>query len=490
MNRRALQIALTAAAGLSAGARAQLVKTWTDAAGDATLRRTDAGANGPVHPSGAMPDLVRVTLGGWLPLAPMGDPFQGSYVTPTSAHFLRVDVVFKGVVNPPGPLNIGQGQGYDPFRYGTNPVYGFLEFDIDHSIDTGGDLDPVARIKYLGNVARFGRRPRGALANRTAVSAWDYDTSISTLPQYERHGGEFTLGFCGCYTTTVVAEWPTANGIFEAGEAWIVRSRYFRRTGGFTCKTSVFGGSAPKEYDPEVYYRFLHSPATNETTISVVYPLDMVGAGQMLGLPSPPPINFSAGDAFSIEEALNDIIINASSATGQCAVLMQGWAGRQPQDFLDVTQWEVRGLVGTAYLAPEDSLYAWTDTGFDETPGDMNGDGVSNIADRQAILAGIASLDGTSFDEDGVVNGSVKIIGFGNNFHLLDADGDGFIRSLDVSALCPADFNGDGALTAGDFGAFQTAFQAGDMRADFNKDGVLSIADFGAFQAAFIAGCP
>lgn len=57
-------------------------------------------------------------------------------------------------------------------------------------------------------------------------------------------------------------------------------------------------------------------------------------------------------------------------------------------------------------------------------------------------------------------------------------------------ALCPADFNGNGALGVDDFTAFRAAYLAGDMRADFTGDGVLGVADFTAFRAAYLAGCP
>ena len=58
-----------------------------------------------------------------------------------------------------------------------------------------------------------------------------------------------------------------------------------------------------------------------------------------------------------------------------------------------------------------------------------------------------------------------------------------------IPRFCKADFNQDCALTVADFGAFQTAFAAGEPRADFNGDGQLTVADFGAFQSGFTAGC-
>ena len=55
---------------------------------------------------------------------------------------------------------------------------------------------------------------------------------------------------------------------------------------------------------------------------------------------------------------------------------------------------------------------------------------------------------------------------------------------------CPADLDGDGALTIFDFLLVQGLFAIGDMAADFDGDGRLTIFDFLAFQTAFDAGCP
>ncbi|MFI4882574.1 MAG: GC-type dockerin domain-anchored protein [Phycisphaerales bacterium JB064] len=55
---------------------------------------------------------------------------------------------------------------------------------------------------------------------------------------------------------------------------------------------------------------------------------------------------------------------------------------------------------------------------------------------------------------------------------------------------CPADIDGDGALTIFDFLEFQNLFDAGDLAADFDGDGSLTIFDFLEFQNQFDAGCP
>ena len=78
--------------------------------------------------------------------------------------------------------------------------------------------------------------------------------------------------------------------------------------------------------------------------------------------------------------------------------------------------------------------------------------------------------------------------------------GDDFCAAVGVSSSriarwhgCPAccpDCNGDGLLTAADFGCFQTKFVAGDPYADCNGDGQRTVADFGCCQTRFVAGCP
>jgi hypothetical protein len=57
-------------------------------------------------------------------------------------------------------------------------------------------------------------------------------------------------------------------------------------------------------------------------------------------------------------------------------------------------------------------------------------------------------------------------------------------------APCWTDCDGSGALTAPDWGCFQTRFVAGDLYADCNNDGTLTVADFGCYRTRFIIGCP
>ncbi len=54
---------------------------------------------------------------------------------------------------------------------------------------------------------------------------------------------------------------------------------------------------------------------------------------------------------------------------------------------------------------------------------------------------------------------------------------------------CPADTNGDGALTPADFTAWVAAFNANAPECDQNDDGACTPADFTAWVANFNAGC-
>lgn len=56
-------------------------------------------------------------------------------------------------------------------------------------------------------------------------------------------------------------------------------------------------------------------------------------------------------------------------------------------------------------------------------------------------------------------------------------------------ALCPADFNADGAVDFFDYDAFVVAFETGDPKADFDRDGTLDVFDYDAFVVAFEIGC-
>jgi hypothetical protein len=464
-------------------------RVWTDPAGDAVIRRTNTGNNGPINPAGTLPDLVRVSLASWEPLNPVADPYTGQVIPSGTGHIFRLQVVFKGLINPPGPLGIGTGGEFDPYRFGPSPVYGFLEVDIDDDIDTGGVFDAAARFRYLANVGRFGRRPLGPIGTRVANSADDYDSNFYSDPQYERSGSDFDLVLCGCGNVTVISEGGNGNGLFDPGETWIVRGRFFQRAAGYECASGAFGGSALGRYDPLVNLRFSHDADANETTITLVYALDMTGAAMLTGQ-SQQPVNYNAGDHTSVLEGIQDVIDHAHTLGGPCFELAHRWDGRQASQYLRPDLWGVRALFGTTFSQQQDALYVWTDTGMNETPGDLNGDGTAGASDRALVQSAIAQMDGGPRDADGTVNGSVQVVGPGPNFNIHDVTGDMFINSADVTFYCYPDCNGDGQLTLSDFGCFQTKFGLNDPYADCNRDGVVNLSDFGCFQLKFGLGCP
>lgn len=63
------------------------------------------------------------------------------------------------------------------------------------------------------------------------------------------------------------------------------------------------------------------------------------------------------------------------------------------------------------------------------------------------------------------------------------------LRFLGTAFDCPADQDGDNALTTDDFLAWMTNYQKGDLKADMNNNGTLEPADFTAWIQAFNQGC-
>ena len=102
---------------------------------------------------------------------------------------------------------------------------------------------------------------------------------------------------------------------------------------------------------------------------------------------------------------------------------------------------------------------------------DSNGNGRINDEVRQRLIDTAIDLGEPGFDFD-----------FGHG--LVNAQ-----AAVGLEPVCPADLDGDGALTIFDFLAFQTAFDDGDPKADLTGDGSLDLFDFLEFQSLFSAGC-
>lgn len=490
----ALVLALAGAARADDG-------VYTDPAGDAAVHRTDPGGAAPINPASVLPDLRLLTMQGWLPQS-VADPYQGTPVDSDHAHVLRLDLVLDGLINPPGPLS-QFAPSHDPYRYGPSPVYGFVEFDLDRDRDTGGEIGGGSIYRYLANVARFGGLPSGSLAGRAARSAADYDFDFYTGPYFERSGEDFSLVLCGCNPVTVVSAGGNGDLIFDAGETWVVRGRFFQRAAGYRQASAVFGGSDFGLYDPMVNLRFSHSIATDTTTITLVYALDMLGAAMLTGQPQQPldPIIEIGGNHSSVLEGLQDLVngargLNGGPLVGPTFTLTDRWRNKDPSDMLDVTHWRPTAMVGTAYAAPSASLYAWTDIGFGGAVyGDVNGDGLVTDADRAAVAVFIAANDGTDDDADGADDGSVHLQDYPANFSPYDVTGDGAIDQVDIAFYpvgCPADWDHDGQVTPLDVAMFVNAWfadlGAGTTVTDFDHNGVVQPADLALFVSAWF-GC-
>lgn len=438
----------------------------TDPEGDTVIRRTDVGNAGSVNPGlHRLPDIVQMRMGKFAPTAPHLDLFAGAWSN--AGMFLRFDLVVSGVINPPGPMGYDfKTPLYAPFLYGPNPIYGWIEFDIDNSISTGGELnDP--ELRYDGAVARLGGKPAGAAyGNRVALDWTDFDPDFDSIPLVERSGEEFHLTFRGEDVISIdkVYEKPGGNpAIFENGEQWTLHGPMWHRAHlyelyAFQCvgKNGV--------YMPTVSVRFKHDNATNQTTISLVYPLTNVAAALMEGpYATPQPNNGCPGDQNSIQEALEDLHFSAMFTdplrrSEPEFKAMVGWESAEVSRFLDPDEWRVDGLIGAAYEAStnDGARYAWTDAWPNCRIGDFNGDGEVNGTDAAMLAAYIAERDGDQdLDADGVLNGRVAIPGFAANFSVFDTNYDGVVGPEDTIVL--GDMNINLVANYGDLGDFVQA---------------------------------
>jgi len=493
-NRIKAGVALALTCGLGAGvAMASIGRTiWVDAFGDVTIRRTDSGANGTLIAGGTLPDLLSVSLVPWLP-ASHAEPYTGLPDLGPSANIVRIDVVFAGLVNPPGPLGLN-GSAYEPDRHGPSPVYGFIEIDVDSDRDTGGEFASQARSRTLGLAGRFGGRIADPqLVDRVPTSAADLDVSWLTPPYFERTGTDFALAMCGCFDSTIVYQDGNCDDKVDPGETMIVSGRFFQRAGGYRLASQMVGGSDVGLYDPIVNMRFTHEPSSNLTVVTLVFPLTPAGAATLACEPEQ-PIDSSIGNGshFSIAEALADLVAGAAAgSSGLTQQLTHRWSKKDPANFLNPHNWNVTAIVGTAYAEPEDALYIWTDTGFQITRGDTDGDGSVTLNDRAAVEWFILFNDGSGIDADGTVNGRVTLDNIGPNFSLFDVTGDGAVGSDDIAwfeipSACRADWDRNGAVQVADIFAFLASWFAGN--GDYNGNGVNEVSDIFAFLADWFSG--
>lgn len=474
-----------------------------DPLGDVAIRRTDLNADGFIDPQiQRPPDLITMRIGAFSPFDPNDDRFTGNWNS--NGGYLRLDLVFDGLINPPGPVGLSDHSPvYLPFKYGPNPIIGFIEFDIDADENTGGELS-APEFRYLGNVARFGGIPsESRFTDRVATDGFAFDGFLSTAPFVERSGEEFHLVLLGekVSSRSVESERPGGDpSIFESGEKWIIEGKMMHRAHGFEdFALSCF--EAEGRYEAEVKLLFAHKNSTNQTTISLVYPLTNSASAAFEDPDEPVDANDGCTDGQnSVEEALIDLQFSAFIADSGTRMLPEfqliaGWEFESPAEFLDPTDWQITALLGTAYgiEEPDGARFIWTDVFPNPVEGDFNGDGVSDSADATVHDEFILSNDGNStYDGDGDgTNGSIFWNDFANNFCVLDVNYDGIVDGADLIVLGDMDLNGivniddvdDFVLALLDPAVYSESHDGMDPlpRGDINDDGLLDGQDVGEF---------
>jgi hypothetical protein len=503
----AVCIAVVGWAVSPAAAQVTVPAVHHDPFGDARVLRTDLGADGTVdaaahHP----PDIVAYVLFGWEPVDPQSDVFTGQWQA--NGPFFRLDVVFAGLVNPPGTLGCC-GYPFAPFKYGPHPVFGFVEIDMDASADTGGEV-AAPRFRYPGSAARFGGLPRSArFANRIAIDGSAFDGNINTGPFVERSGEEFHLALLGwLFNEAGITRTDETNAIFEAGETWLIPGRTFHRAHAYEPFSYACCRGTLGSYEPDVVLRFSHDVIEDRTTVSLVFPRTNNASAAVNGAGDVEALDGNPANQFSVLEGLDDLVFSAKnpqanwpSAPGYA--IIAGWADYElwpdPNDarqFLQPADWEVSLLVGGSYAVhPGEVLFVWSDMMPNVVPGDFNGSGGVGPADVMLFDAFMSSHDGQAVrDEDGVVNGVVDIVDFGPNFSVFDVNYDGLVDGSDrpivpVDGHRPADFDLDRDVDQSDFGHFQACLtgpsfvpDAACEDADLDLDGDVDQDDFGVFQ--------
>ncbi len=465
----------------------------TDVLDDAAPRRTDPGGDGPYDPQAhRLIDLHEFTIGKWDPVDAQTDLFAGSFVN--NGKFVRLDLIVGGLVNPPGSVD---PLAFDPFHYGDHPIFGFVEIDMDQSVETGGELD-APEYRYLGNIARFGGKPTVAeFVDRVALDETAFDDDITSPPFVDRHGEEFHLALLGSeFSPADISEVAgDSDRIFESGETWWIHAPLFHRAHGYEPFSLAQGGAVPGEYSPDCTVQFAHSLANGTTLISLVFPLKNAGAGQMAGEP-PEPDNSDPSDQASVKEALIDLHDSAvfldMFPTGLPEeVIITEWQNQEADWFLNPISWDITVLLGTSYTAadPTGEFFVWTDVSPDVVRGDVNGDGVADESDRQLIEQYILDNDAA----DGQVDGRVLIPAFADAFSVFDVSHDGATETLDVLLVAPlGDMDDDGDVDLGDYSLLQTCFSGVGTAyapqtcglADADADGDVDLGDMGQFEEA------
>lgn len=409
----------------------------TTAEGEVDFPRDTSGfaAAGPTLLFSRPPSLAGIQIGVWSPADAMVDLFEGCW--DTNGNFVRLELLFDEFHNPPGTVGLVNFT-YTPFQYGTDPIYGWIDIDIDANINTGGETNNVDR-RYTGNIARFGGLPTIPLANRVARSGQDNDNNPFTTPPVERSGEDFHLALFGDLTQSIEHRLGDNDNQFEPNESWILTGHYLHRSHAYENFSSANGDGS---YEPLCQLEFRHFPTFAATRITLVYPLNPAGSAEQAGIDVVNiPIDSDATNDNSLAEAMLDLVDVVNQLPPGSPLfndaffnLMAPWGNANPNQFLDPTTWDITALVGTAYPQQDffGALVAWTDAYPRPMLGDLNGDGDISPADVIAFNARLQFIDGQfPFDVDNNINGTVTLPNFGPNFDLLDLDYNGIIDDAD-----------------------------------------------------------
>lgn len=437
---------------------------FVDPPADAVVRRFDGGVDGPPPGQPALPDLLSYDIGAWSPDNPADSLYRGQW--DDAGMFLRLDLVFDGLVQPPG-LDFAS-----LFLFGDNPLLGFVEIDMDANVSTGGEIIGP-QFRYLGAAARFGGMPSAPrFTGRTALDQCpgSFDADISSGPYFpERSGEEFHLAFLWGQVTGVEIN---SNGDFqfEAGESWLVTGPFFHRAHGYDDFILLCCSNGLPGYNPSVTLLFSHGMVSDRTTVSLVYPLTNAASAAQRG-EVVQANDCCADNQNSIAEALEHLELSAvlaSSADRQDVNfdIIADWETQVGDVFVDPDSWDVSAIIAGAYVDDQTftTQLAYSDLAPNILSRDFNGDGVLNLADTALFDAFLSGADGGSCDDDATTNGEVVIANFGNNFNVFDVNYDGVINGQDRPTVGPTfttfDQDGDGDVDLADHAVFQQCIGA------------------------------
>ncbi len=478
-----------------------------DSVGEAWPRRTDFGADGIIDETQHLtPDLIGYQIGRWQPL----DVTESIYVGDWSATggFLRFDFAFLGLINPPGPLALVEDD-YQPYMYGPNPFVGYVEFDVDASAQTGGEVD-FPEFRFLGNLGRFGGRVNDPVwGDRMAVCGSDIDNQLATTPWVERSGEEFHLACTGDGIEGITELNGDGDSTFEWGELWMVHTTWLHRAHVFE-RFSGAGGDGV--YEPPVDVLFDHRLDLNWTIVTVVFPLTNI-ASAAARQEIEQPHNGNDGDQASILEGLVDLRNSVMAIPAGDAIrfepdfdVVRDWETTTPGLQLNPNLWRVNLIVGMPYAIEDVSgaFFAPTDVQPEPLLGDFDGDGVVKAEDFTLFDTFLTDHDGVFPDDaDGEVDGAIHIDAFGIGFCMYDLNYDGVIDDIDrdlIQIMGDLDFDLD--VDFNDLSIFVTLLINPDMvpvpvppgdlaalmdRADFDRNGVVNGRDIQGFTSRLLA---